>query len=425
MDLSAARGQEPLMLPPLSGFRPLPYRAVAAALPPLWRAGVLPYPDLRISTLDRMAQASTGLDDYGDDRFARAQLRVLLPALRNEAALNPVGRTIAHGTVLKVLKERLWAHDLFTRFPEILDRPVAAPVVVVGQMRSGTTRAQRLLACDPRFAALRLYETMCPVPWPSSFRNRVDPRIAYTRAGLKFLNWVNPAIGHIHPTGALEVDEELGMLEASFTGAQIEAQRRIPSFARWNEATDQTPAYAHLRRLLQLAGWFRGQDPALPWVLKTPQHLQDLPALLNVFPDARLIFTHRDVRAVVPSGASLAWHQMVVQSDCVDPHWVGREWLHKTAFRAEVAAASRRTMAPSHRLDLDYDEVGGDWRAAMTRVYSFLGLDLPPDVLAAMARTVGAHAANRPVHDYASSDFGLDDAMIDAAVAEPEAVSAA
>lgn len=401
-----------MTLPPATAFRPWWLKGLNAALPRLWDRAILPPPDLTEATLDRMAIRATGLDDFGDDAFARSQLRVLLAALRSEAALNPFGRMIAHGSLLKVLKERLWAQSFLTRHPEILARPVAAPVVVIGQMRSGTTRLHRLLAADNRFVHLRLFEAMCPVPWPQSTPHAGDPRLRYTARGLRVLNAINPGNAVTHPTGALEPDEELGLLEASLAGAQIEAQRRVPSFARHCEATDQTPAYVHLKRLLQLAGWFRGDDPAKPWLLKTPQHMQDLPALLSVFPDARLIFTHREPTAVVASSASLAWHQMVVQSDAVDPHWVGGEWLRKSVHRARVAATARR--AASHTIDLDFAEVDADWRAAIESVYRWLDWPLDQATAAAMPATLatGRHAA----HHYRLEDFGLTAAQVRAAV---------
>src|SRR3546814_7702400 len=93
--------------------------------------------------------------------------------------------------------------------------------------------------------------------------------------------------------------------------------------------------------LLRLTGWLRGEDPAKPWLLKTPQHMLDLPALLRVFPDARIIFTHRDPAAVVGSSCSLAWNQMCLQSDYVDPRWIGREWLRKTELK--ISRIDRRS----------------------------------------------------------------------------------
>ena len=410
-----------MSLPPATDFRPLGLRLLNTLFPRVWNAGVLPYPDLQESTLDAMAIKSTGLSDFGDDSFARRQLRELLPALESEAQLNPMGRVIAHGTLLKSLKERLWAQDLFKRHPEILERPLAPPIVVIGQMRSGTTRLQRLLGQDPRFAALRLYESMSPVPWPSSQRNpKRDPRVGYTQRAFAFLNYINPGIAATHPTGALEIDEELGLLDASFTGAAIEAQRRVPSFARYCEATDQTPAYQHLRRLLQLASWFRGQDPATPFVLKMPQHMQDLPALMAVFPDAKLVFIHRDPAAVLGSSASMVWNQMVVQSDSVDPHWIGAEWLHKAHHRAAVTAALRPKLAAAQQIDVRFADMNADWVAVMRRIYDFLGVPFDATAHAAMAAYL-ARAAREHRHDehrYTLEDFGLDARVINAGFAD-------
>jgi len=395
-------------LPPATAYRPRLVRHANAALPGLWRRRLLPPPDLLEETLDRAAIRATGLTDFGDPWF-RKPLRALLPALREEARLNAMGLMIAQGALLKVLKERLWAQALFGRHPEIRARPLARPVVIVGPMRSGTTRLHRLLASDDRFAHLRLYEAMCPTPWPSSFRRRRDPRVAYTARGWRALNWINPANAAVHPTGALEPDEELGLLENSVWGAQIEAQRRVPSYARWCEATDAAPAYAHMADLLRLTGWFRGDDPARPWLLKTPQHMQDLAALTRVFPDARLVFIHRDPASVVGSACSLAWHQMVVQSDEVDPHWIGAEWLHKTEHRVRVTTAVRETIPASQQLDVTFDAMNRDWLGVMRRVYDFLGMDIEParrPMQAYLERSSREHPF--AAHRYDLADFGLD-----------------
>ena len=389
-----------------------------ACLGACWKGGLLPPPSLNAAELRAMAEKATGRAADPEREFFDSQLGVLLPALAQEAALNQFGRLVAQGTLLKIMKERLWFTAIMAAEPAIDAITLAPPIVIVGPMRSGSTRLQRLLACDSGFTALRLYEAACPVPSPAAraakLRGRRDPRIRQTAVALRMLRSINPAIQHIHPTGALEVDEELGLLEQSLSGALIEAQRRVPSFARHCEAVDQTPAYQRLHRLLKLRTWFAGIDPALPLVLKTPQHMQDLGALDAIFPDARLIFLHRDPVAVVASGASLAWNQMVIQSDMVDPNWVGREWLHKTEHRLRVTAAVRQRIFPGRQLDIGYAEMDRDWRAAIARVYAFLDRELTPSTLAAMesyldrARRVHGYARHR----YRLEAFGLGAAEV-------------
>jgi len=384
---------------------------IMRSLQSAWATGILPPADLCPDRLRAMAEKETGLtaDTHADRAFFERQLAVLLPALHHEARLTGFGRLIAHGSLLKVMKERLWAEALFAEHPEIDEIQLAPPVIVVGPMRSGTTRLQRLLACDPQFTALKLYEASCPVPWPRSFTGRQDPRIAYVARGHRLLTSINPATAHIHPTGPLEVDEELGLNEQSLSGALIEAQRRVPSFARHCEAVDQLPVYARLARLLKLRTWFTGEDPAKPFILKTPQHMQDLAALHATFPDATLLFLSRDPVSVVASGASLAWNQMVIQSDHVDPHWIGREWLHKTGHRLDVTRRVRAGMPAALQHDVEFEAMNRDWRGAIARIYRQLRRELTPATLAAMeaytARAAADHGFSR--HRYHLADFGL------------------
>lgn len=394
-------------LPAATAFRPFPLNGLMRGLEKLWANGLQPPADLSWDRIVSRAFKETGLEDLGDTEFFDSQLAVLLPALLGEARLNTLGKVIAHGSLLKIVKERLWAEELFRRHPEIESEAIAPPIVIVGPMRSGTTRLQRLIASDPAFSAFRLYESTCPVPWPRSFTQVEDPRIARTRFGLKFITWINPANGEVHPTGPMEVDEELGLLEHSLAGALIEAQRRVPTFARHCETADQGPAYRAMKRLMQLRQWFTGDRR--PLVLKTPQYMQDLDCLLEVFPDARFVFTHRDPVTVVASSASLAWNQMVVQSDAVDPHWVGREWLWKTAHRVERTLAVRGRIPDAQAIDVDFDEVNRNWDGAIHRIYRQFGLDLSHGARLGMRAYVARAAREHPFasHRYRLEDFGL------------------
>ncbi len=390
----------------------------------LWQRRILPYPDLDFDRIVADAERQTGLSDHGDRRFVDRQLAVLLPALKEEARLNTLGDLFAHGQLLKLVMDRLRAVDLFKRHPEILRIELAPPVVVVGPMRSGTTRLQRLLASVPGFTALRLYEVVFPVPGRREFAARAagrpDPRILATDRMYRFLWWLNPANRWIHPTGPMEVDEELAMLEQSCAGSMIEAQRRVPSFARHCETSDQAESWRYLKNLLRLRTWFAGIDPGLPYVLKTPQAMQDLAAIEAAFPGARYIFIHRDPVAVVASAASLAWNQMVVQSDDVDARWVGQEWLWKTEYRIGVTARVRRTIPADRQMDVTYAEMDADWRGVMRRVLAFLGREAGPEEMRAMeayvTRAALAHGHFR--HRYRPEDFGLEAGEIQARLAD-------
>lgn len=370
-----------------------------------WRAGLWAPPDLRAETLIAAARRRTGLEDFGDpelpDRLAR-----LTEALREEAGLTPLGAVMSHGGLQRALEQRLRAEAMLAADPAIERRPVAPPIVVLGPMRSGTTRVQRLLACDPRFVHTRLFETLTPCP---------DRPAAARRRSARALQWsldrLNPAIRAIHPGEVDDAEEELGAMELALGGAQIEAQRPIPSWARWLETSDQSHVYRWLKRWMQLTGHVRGDDPAKPWILKTPHYLQDLPALIDVFPDARLVFTRRDPRRIVASAASLAWAYVRVQSRAADKTWCGREWLRKTAHRQDRATAFRAAHTDVPQIDIDFTAMNADWRGQMQRLYAFLDMELTPAALRRMeaytARAARRHLA-RP-HAYALAEFGLTD----------------
>lgn len=372
--------------------------ALNALLARSWSAGVFSTPSLDPGVLVDTAVRQTGLDDFGRDHW-RPALEQLCASLDGEADLNPFGRTVAHGQVVAALKLRLRAHALWQRHPEILDIPLTAPIIVLGQMRSGTTRLQRLLACDPRLDHTRFFESSHPLPQRG--------RRLRAGLGLKAMAALNRDFAAIHPTGAGLPDEEIGLFAPGLISSQFEVQWRIPSYARWCEAADTRAAYAEFRALLQTLRWLRGQRGDRPWVLKVPQFTQDLPALLASFPDARLLCVERERAAVVGSAASLVLNQMQLQSDAADPHWIGREWLGKVVHREAVVARTLagRPCVPRH--SVDYARMDDDWLSEIEAVYDFLELPLTGPVIAAMIAFLDTSARNRRPHRYDLADFGL------------------
>lgn len=379
------------------------------------RVGAWGAPRLEKDALLEAAVRSTGLEDFGDRWFERP-FDVLLEAVQREARLNASGEAAAAGQFHHVLRDRLLAQMWFKRHPEILARPIPHPVVIVGPMRSGTTRMHRLLAADRRFAHLRSFETISPVPRPdfeevmagrkADFRPKLAGRI------MKVARLANPRTLSIHPTGPHETEEELGLLVASFWGMKHEAQWTVPSYGRWCEGEDAAPAYRHLADLLRLIGWSQQESSLRPWILKTPQHMLDLPALLTVFPDARLIFTHRDPRQVVGSAASLAWNQTILYSDHADHATLGREWLRKSALQVERMMAARQAIPAERMIDVQYEDMEGDWRGTMARVYRFLGLEMEPAIHGMERYVERSRGLKRRPHVYSLAQFGLTEGEV-------------
>ena len=376
------------------------------------KLGVVPPSILEKDALMSAAVEETGLSDFGDPWF-EAPFATLLDSIREEASLNRAGEFAARLQFNKVLCDRLTAIEWFKQHPEILERSIKRPVVIVGPMRSGTTRLHRLLASDHRFSHMRSFETISPVPRPGfedvlAGRKR-DFRPTLAKRIMRVARLANPRTLSIHPTGPFEAEEELGLLVNSMYGMKHEAQWRVPTYGRWCERIDATPAYRHMADLLRLIGWSQQVSEIRPWILKTPQHMLDLPALLEVFPDARIIFTHRDPKKIVGSAASLAWNQTAIYSDDVTPYEVGREWQRKSVLQVERMLAARSLVPAERRIDVGYDAMDRDWRGTMERIYAFLDLDMGPAVPAMERYLDRARGLKRQPHTYSLDQFGISE----------------
>lgn len=402
-------------LPPATAYHRRPIRLLNRCL---YFANAVGIGRVHFSADTLMAKASveTGLADFGDKRFLEP-FHLICDGLNNEARLNPVGARLTQMSLMRLLRHRLWAEDLISRHPEILAREIRAPLVIVGLARSGTTRLHRLLAADPGFLHLKAWESVNPVPGPASFRARAsgqkDPRITATEQGLKAVLYMSPQIASVHPLGAFEVEEEVGLLQHAFSSQLFEVITHLPSFARYLMQTEQTYAYEYMVRLMKIISWWRGDDDR-PWVLKTPQHMQDLDALLSVFPDARLVCSHRDPIKVVGSACSMAWNSLVRDTDTVDPHGVGQEWLNKTDAMVRKTQKVRASVPAEQQIDVLYQDINADWRAVIEQIYEYFGLPLSDQALTGMQDWLDRNARHKHgAHNYRLADFGLDEGQVD------------
>jgi hypothetical protein len=364
------------------------------------------------------ARTDTGLTDFGDEYFLQP-MRILIGSLNDEADLNPLGRFLSRMNILRLLKHRLYLQDLLKSHPEILDRSIPDPVVIVGLARSGTTRLHRLLASDERFLHLKSWESVYPVPYPEVLaarnKHRADPRIKALDQGLKAVLYASPQVAAVHPLGTFEVEEEVGLIQHGFSTQIFEIQAKIPRFAEWLMTHDQTSAYRDMVKLLKVVSWYRGDPQDKPWVLKSPQHMQDLDALLNVFPNAKLVCSHRDPIKAVGSACSMAWNALVRDTDSLAPEWVGPEWLSKTERMLKKTMRVRGELSPAeNQYDIQYADITADWQAAMQGIYDFLGLPLSGQTRSAMQAWLNGNKQHQQgAHTYSLTDFGLDEKEVD------------
>jgi hypothetical protein len=382
-------------------------------------------------TLLAEAERRAGASDFGDPAFVGPMQR-LLAALEREAELNPAGRLGQQERIVGLLVNRLRSEESVRRHPEILEERIEAPIVIVGLARTGTTMLHRMLASDPRLHALLWWESRQPAPPLDLPAGAPDPRIADAEREVAAMLGASPELIAAHPMDAHAPDEEIMLVEHSFLSTNPEAFCRIPSFAAWRESQDLTPGYDYLLRLLRLLQWQKRKRSAqrgeaersrqgLPqasevsrtgrrWILKTPFHLGHMDVLFRTFPDARIVWPHREPGQCIPSLASLIHSLRVLASDRVDPVEVGREWSEK--FRRAIGRClDVRDAHPDRFLDLRYEDLVADPLAQAARIYAFAGLSFGEAVAAGMRRWAVENAREkRPIHRYTQERFGLDEA---------------
>jgi hypothetical protein len=200
-------------------------------------------------------------------------------------------------------------------------------------------------------------------------------------------------------------EEDVLLLDTSFVSPSADATLRVPTYSAWLQDVDQRPAYRYFRRLIQLLLWQREGR----WLGKTPHHLENLDALLEVFPDARIIHTHRDPVRVVASFCSMIAHGRALFSDRVDPREVGAQLGAKAVRAVTRAMEVRNRVGAGAFLDVTYPDLVADPLGEIRRITDFVGLSPEPASERAMREWIAANPQNKHgVHRYRLDDFGLD-----------------
>ena len=302
-------------------------------------------------------------EDVADFRLRLEKLCTSLEA----ASLNALGHTMAYGQLKSAIRTRHALGRLWRSKPEMATTPIAPPIIVLGQMRSGTTRVQRLLAADPQFSGTRFCDSHNPVP------ARPDLRPLKARAALFMARRVNPWLDTLHPFGATRTDEEIGWLADALSPAAFEAQWRIPAYLKFSERRDVLPVYREFSRILRTDAAFHGNGTRRR-VLKCPQFAEDLPALLHEFPNARIVHCQRDPTDVLASSVSMVASQMALQSDEKDVAALESEWKRKISLREERMAKSLSNFSGKYAA-ADFDALNAAPHEMLAEIYDLLGLD--------------------------------------------------
>jgi hypothetical protein len=365
------------------------------------------------------AQRKESLTDWGPGDFE--QPLAMLLADYAIAELNAVGVHILRSGIVHSLRMRLRAQEWIRRNPEILQERVAAPVVVVGMMRSGTTLLQRLLAADPRFHCAFGWEVVEVAPRLDHSFIGVDTRIAVSEAREAKSRELAPDLFAIHPMYAREAEEEIVFLADAFLSHVPESGAHLPNYRSWLDAQDFTPAYTYVHRMLQFLTWQKRQQRAgrplkeHRWVLKSPAHLGYLDLLRAQFPDLHIVHMHRDPRTTIASGASLNATLHMMHAGTVDFDRVGAQWLQRMGWTNDRALAIRDGWVDdSVRVtDIAFDDAVADPIGQIARVYDAIGLPLSAEAESAMRRWLDDRPREAARPPYSLQTYGLRPEQVD------------
>ncbi len=366
-------------------------------------SGALPGAEELVS----QARELTGLDDLGDDTWGEG-LRRLLASLEAEARLNDMGHQVALGDLLSHLANRLrivaWRRD----HPEVARGTIRAPLVIVGQPRTGTTILYDLLAQDPAHRAPLSWEVDRPCPAPETATYETDPRIDEVQAQLDAACQLVPGFTDFHPLGARLAQECVRITGADFRSMIFATQYRVPSYARWLLwAADMAPAYWWHRRTLE---HLQSRHAGERWLLKSPGHIWCLGTLLAEYPDAVLVQTHRDPLRVIASVSALI--ALLRRMACDDPSVAeaAAEYVDYIIEGLDRSLAARRdgTVPADRVIDVQFSAFMADPFGTIRIIYERLGRELDATTERRMRDFLAAHPGDRGGQRYTFADTGLD-----------------
>jgi hypothetical protein len=371
------------------------------------------------SILDEAELRAGGVTDLGGDpgeAAFRQGLTLLLDSLEREGRLNLLGRAIARERVLQHVTNRLLYVNDRKLHPEIAREKIVKPVFIIGMPRTGTTILHDILAQDRSNRVPLTWETMFPSPPPDAATFESDPRIERCAATFPSVDAQIPAFKAMHPMGATLSQECVTMMGESMCTPLFHNQFRVPTYQDWaDHEADWSHVYAFHQRQIQHLQW---RNAGERWVLKTGAHMWGIEHLLRTYPDARIVFTHRDPVKSMTSYASLTALVRSMGSDDVDPIEIADDWTAriKRVLEHAIDVRSQEMHSDAIFYDMHFLDFVKDQFAVVEKIYE--AFDLP--MTGTGADRMRAFIADNPkgkhgIHRYAPDEFGVKPATIWAA----------
>ncbi|MFB9659878.1 sulfotransferase family protein [Glycomyces mayteni] len=378
-------------------------RAVNTVLTPAV-AGRRKKVDRLIERAVRDAEQRTGSTARGDDEFTD-DMRALLHAYADVPGLTPVGWLSAVQEVTDRIENRLRIRKLHALNPEIADERIDRPIVVTGIPRTGTTHLQRLLAAPAGHRAPLLHQLMHPdLPTAPDHDHR-----RRTERTVDAMHKAVPTFGALYDMHPDKPDSCIWVLPH---GIGHLVRIHPPGYVQWMLDRDAAPDYRYLKQTLQV---LQHGSPRRRWVLRAPAHLWSLGPLMKTFPDAQIVWTHREPADALASLCSMTETAMAVNTTEADPADIGRLWLGLLATGTDRARTERARLPAYAVLDVPYRHLTTEAPREVPALFQRLGL---PWGLAEQAALDAALATRPRGHRYDLARYGLGQAEVDYALAD-------
>lgn len=358
---------------------------------------------MRSTDIIDQAMQKSGLGPF-DDASYHEGLEVLVENINACEAATDRSREVMEREMVNALANRFKVEDYLLKHPEVLETPVEKPVFVFGIPRTGTTLTNHLLGADRSRRSLLNWEATNPVPPPTSETLYTDRRCVAKRQQQEEMLKRNPDVVLPHWEYADDPTECIFLLAQDFKALSWEARLPMPGYSKWILECDMTSAYEYHKKVLQI---LQSKAPGT-WNLKMPSHSIFVDTLLKVYPDARLIWTHRDPYETFASSCSLNRFTQSVTGVNPDPQYIGDNAQRRLGAHLHGAIAAKDRLGDEVIYDLHYNDLMKDPIGSMRKLYDWLGDDFTPEVEQRMQQWLQEHPQNKfGKHKYSLEEFGL------------------
>jgi len=349
------------------------------------------------------ARRATGLERFDSDSY-REGLDILI-ADSNKVDYPEAGIQRFRGAVIGALATRLKVTAYLEKHPELLKRPIERPVFVFGIPRTGTTLLSNLLAADPARRSPLSWEIDDPVPPPTTATLYNDPRALARLEQERQMLAARPDMGKYYRFSAVYPNECMFFIQSDFKALIWEGRGKLPNYRDWLfKRADLTSTYQYHKRFLQL---LQAEAPGV-WNLKQPSHGLWLETLLKTYPDARLVWTHRDPLAATGSFCSLMTMGAGAFGVKPDMGWIGTNYPWQAVEHADRIMDSRAKLGHDRIVDVHYADLMRNPIPEMRKLYKALGDEFTPAAEQAMSGWLADNPQGKfGKHEYKLAQYGL------------------